>query len=67
MRFIEGRTWNVTVQYVTGQAAKVTKRIYCVADTAEKAIQMTREAVALNAVVTSVYNTDVYDGIVVGD
>lgn len=67
MRLIEGKVWSIWFRYVNSQAAKVTKRVYVVAPTAEKAMGMVRAAISLdpNAAVEYVSLTETYDGVVV--
>ena len=64
-KYIEGKIWSVSIEYVTPMAAKVIKRVELIAPSAEKAIAMTREAVALNGVVTACILHDYFDGLVV--
>ena len=65
MRFIEGQVWSVWLRYTNGQAARVLKRVYVVADTAEKAQSMAKEAMALNGAVEYTSMNESYDGLVV--
>jgi hypothetical protein len=65
MKYIEGKVWSVSIEYTTSMAAKVIKRVEMIAPTAERAIAMAREAVALNGVVTACIYHDYFDGIVV--
>ena len=64
MTFHEGKVWSVWIRFVNDRAAKLTKRVYVVAPSAEQAMFMVKAAVAPTGAVEYCSLTDSYDGLV---
>lgn len=65
MRLIEGNVWSVWIRYTNPQAARVLKRVYTIAPTAEAAIAQVKDAIALTGVVEYTSLGETYDGFVI--